>query len=257
MFILLISSWVQRDLGKKVIEICRSIVLGWITLVWKPSNEREGQVHSRRLWTFLSVKSQCSVRKEIIVRNGRALEKCLLFVIISCVFVQLCIIIKGKVSALRKFKPSAFFPAWLLLETLNWLLWHLLPGTSVYGLTFIISSPIFSLATCWSSGDHLDDPGRLQPKTALYLVDSQRLGENTDNVIGQNCCFPCFGGNAVGCMISMKRKHCMLSHYLRVSCCCLQNRGFSVSAVVHNTSCESHDVGSISFLRVLRITVFR
>lgn len=97
---------------------------------------------------------------------------------------------------------------------LNGLLQQPMPGKSVYGLTFscallIISSPIFIPAICWSTRYHLDAPGRLQPK---------RVGENTGNVIVQNCHFPYFGWN-VGRWMTLIWKYSSVVYKTRYRSC--------------------------------------
>lgn len=115
--------------------------------------------------------------------------------------------------------------------------------------SFSISSPIFSFATSWSTGDHLDAQNRLQPKRRGFVLNRQ---PETGRKYWQCCCselpFSMF------C-----RKWCRMNDFMKVLHVVtllesillrFARRGVSVGAEAQATACGSHSTGSLSFRRV-------
>lgn len=116
--------------------------------------------------------------------------------------------------------------------------------------SFSISSPIFSFATSWSTGDHLDDaPDRVQPKRRVFVLNRQ---SEAGRKYWQCHCWEL--------LFSMFcRKCCSMNDFMKVLhvvtllesiLLLFAKGGISVGAEIQDTACGSHSTRSLSFQRI-------
>lgn len=139
--------------------------------------------------------------------------------------VQLCVTMQNKVSALRRYKPSAFPVCVCFWKLHRWRLyrvgWVELSSSSLYQgqLYTRWHSAVFYLLLLLFQHYIYHLLNYLRPlgcsrqvidlEENVYLVDSQILSENPSNIFALNCHYPCFEENIIEMLYKKELENCL------------------------------------------------